>query len=247
MSLVRVSPGEFLMGSDAQHDVVQPVGPRHRVKISREFWIGKFEVTQSEYRQIMQASPSRFCAGCDCADAVEGINTSRFPVDHVTWEEAVEFCRRLSALPEEKLAGRSYRLPTEAEWEYACRAGSDGEFSFGENLDTSCANIGAPSNGGLPLERPAEVGSYPPNAWGLHDTHGNVWEWCGDGRREYSTATVSDPRGGNTLTPMLRGGAWDFPADYARSAHRQEALRGYVFFGFRVVCTMDVDASHANH
>lgn len=238
MPLVRISPGEFWMGSDESLVGLQPDGPRHRVEISREFWIGKFEVTQSEYSEIMQSNPSRFRKDGDCANAVHGIDTASFPVDRVTWEEAVEFCRRLSAFREESRTGRHYRLPTEAEWEYACRAGSLAAFSFGDSLDTSSANVSAPSQGALPLERPAHVGSYPPNAWGLHDLHGNVWEWCGDGRQDYSTAAVVDPRGGNTLAPMLRGGAWDFPADYARSDHRQEALRGYVFFGFRVVCTM---------
>jgi formylglycine-generating enzyme required for sulfatase activity len=236
MVFVRIPAGEFQMGSDRQNEDSVSNAPQHTVTISKGFYLGKFEVTQAEYAQVMGTSSSFFSKDGDGASAVQGIDTSRFPVDHVTWEEAVEFCRRLSGLPAERDAGRKYRLPTEAEWEYACRAGTTSAFSAGDTLTASAANIVAPIEDQPALDRTVAVGSYPANAWGLHDMHGNVWEWCQDGQREYSSGRVVDPRGPESVAPVVRGGAWDFPANYARSDHRQEALRGYVFFGLRVVC-----------
>lgn len=231
-----IPPGAFVMGSDEPLAVERGDGPRQRVTISKGFWMGTHEVTQVEYETIMSANPSRFASGGDDKAAVAGLDTSRFPVDHVTWEEAVEFCRRLTRLPEEQRAGRRYRLPTDAEWEYACRASSTERFSTGSELTTSQANIAAPSEGTPALDRPTRVGSYSPNAWGLYDMHGNVAEWCFDGKREFNLASAVDPEGPQAFRPVLRGGAWDLPADYARSDRRVTALRGYVFFGFRVVC-----------
>jgi formylglycine-generating enzyme required for sulfatase activity len=234
--LVRLPAGAFYMGCDYTSDRSVPNGPMHVVKISQPCCIGKYEVTQAQYQRVMGNNPSYFSQSGDGADLVRGVDTSDFPADHVSWEEAVEFCRRLSSLPKERDAGRVYRLPSEAEWEYACRAGTQGPFAF-RRLDTSLANISAPiADDVQPLTRTAAVGSYPANEWGIHDLHGNVWEWCRDGRREYSHAAAVDPLGPNAVASMLRGGAWNYPAEYARSDHRQEALRGYVFFGFRVVC-----------
>jgi formylglycine-generating enzyme required for sulfatase activity len=237
MTLVSIPAGSFLMGSDDPQAVADGDGPRHAVRLTRGFWIGKYEVTQAEYQQVMGGNPSQFYAAGDGASAVTGVDTSRHPVDRVTWEEAVEFCRRLSTLPDEQAAHRKYRLPTDAEWEYACRAGKGDSVDSSEKLSTATANIKAPAHPAAPAPgRTAEVGSYRPNAWGLHDMHGNVWEWCADGRRQYSSSSVVDPHGPESLEVVLRGGAWDYPAAYARSAHRQMALKGYVYFGFRVVC-----------
>lgn len=243
IKLVEIPPGEFWMGSDDQESVTKGEGPRHHVRITQGFWIGKFEVTQAEYEKLTGANPSQFYATGDAASAVGAADTSRYPVDRVTWEEAVEFCRRLSALPEEKAAHRTYRLPTEAEWEYACRAGQAVTDGATGDASTATANISAPAAAGAPkLGRTRQVGSYPPNRWGLHDTQGNVWEWCADGRRQYESTSETDPRGPEMLEATLRGGAWDYPAEYASATHRQTALKGYVYFGFRVVCEISPQA-----
>lgn len=237
IKLVEIPPGEFWMGSDDQKSVAKGEGPRHQVRITKGFWIGKFEVTQAEYEKLTGVNPSQFYATGDAASAVGDADTSRYPVDRVTWEEAVEFCRRLSALPEEKAAHRTYRLPTEAEWEYACRAGEAMTEGDVENPSTATANISAPAALDAPkLGRTGQVGSFPANRWGLHDMQGNVWEWCADGRRQYESTSETDPRGPEMLVAVLRGGAWDFPAEYASATHRQTALKGYVYFGIRVVC-----------
>lgn len=241
MRLRLIEPGEFRMGSPA-HDVASDGSePQHTVRITKPFYIGVFEVTQAEYLEIMEASPSHFCETGVGAAAVANLDTSRFPVDRVTWEEAVEFCGRLSDLSEEVVAARTYRLPTEAEWEYACRAGTDTPYSVGTALTASQANINCKSDGSgdIPLRRTAEVGSYAPNPWGLHDMHGNVWEWCGAGKRKYTSRTVSDPKAAPSFYSIIRGGAWDYPASHCRSDYRREALSGYVYFGFRVVCELE--------
>lgn len=239
MTLVNIPAGSFYMGSDEPQAMADGDGPRHLVRVSRDFWIGKFEVTQDEYQQVMGVNPSSSYDSSDGAakGADADADASQYPVDRVTWEEAVEYCRRLSTLAEEKAAHRTYRLPTDAEWEYACCAGETEADGAGDGLSTDLANISAPVGGGnAAVGRTAKVGSYRPNAWGLCDMHGNVWEWCTDGRREYSTASAVDPRGPDVLDVVLRGGAWDYPADYARTVRRQTALKGYVYFGFRVVC-----------
>jgi formylglycine-generating enzyme required for sulfatase activity len=167
-------------------------------------------------------------------DQVEGVDSSNHPVDKVSWEDAVEFCKRLSELPEEKAAGRVYRLPTEAEWEYACRAGSNAPFGFGglELVDdygwfsSNCKGI---SQG---------VGNKESNAWGLYDLHGNVMEWCSDWAGDYPEGAVSDPTGPTEgYSRMIRGGAWLTPAMLGRSGNRAfhfppDTRSDYV--GFRV-------------
>lgn len=231
MDFVGIQPGEFMMGGDDQLARDLGDGPPQRVRITTPFWIGRYEVTQAQYERVMGLNPSRFAAGGDQEERVVGLDTSTLPVDHVTWEEAVEFCRRLSALPEESAAGRRYRLPTDAEWEFACRASGTVR-----EATTLTANIAAASDETPAHNRPVAVGQYRANAWGLYDMQGNVAEWCLDGKRSYDTSTAIDPRGPVALRPVLRGGAWDLPADYARPDRRVEALRGYVFQGFRVVC-----------
>src|SRR5262249_4326336 len=138
------------------------------------------------------------------------------PVERVTWEEAVEFCRRLSHLPEEKAAGRAYRLPTEAEWEYACRAGTATPFAQGLSLSGAQANFdgGFPYGGGergRSLQKTTRVGSYPANNFGVHDLHGNVWEWCADWLDSlyYAASPKRDPQGPAAgQLRVLRGGSW---------------------------------------
>ncbi len=183
MRLRLIPPGEFQMGStpkeieailaetkDAGKFLVNAQGPQRPVRISAPYYMGTFEVTQAEYQRVMGTNPSDFSPMGKSAAKVEGIDTGTFPVENVSWDDAVEFCRRLSELPAEKAAGRTYRLATEAQWEYACRAGTTGHFHTGAALREADANYNAA------LGRPAPVGSYPANAFGLHDMHGNVFE-----------------------------------------------------------------------
>ncbi|MCL6502112.1 MAG: formylglycine-generating enzyme family protein [Pirellulales bacterium] len=257
MQLVLIPAGEFQMGS--KNELGRNADEEQRpVKITRAFYMGVYEVTQQEYQTVMGSNPSYFSAGGEGASAVEGMDTSRFPVENVTWEEAAEFCRRLSELPAEKEAGRVYRLPTEAEWEYACRAGTTTPFNVGESLASTQANF----DGNYPylkqedvykgvdpatlkgpfLRRTTTVGSYPPNAFGLYDMHGNVWEWCADWYSPvyYKSSPVEDPPGPESGTHrIVRGGSWYWFAAGCRSAARKErnpAERRNTD-GFRVVFT----------
>ncbi len=257
MQLVLIPAGEFQMGS--KNELGRNADEEQRpVKITRAFYMGVYEVTQGEYQAVMGTNPSYFSAGGEGAPAVEGMDTSRFPVENVTWDEAVEFCRRLSELPAEKEAGRVYRLPTEAEWEYACRAGTTTPFNVGESLASTQANF----DGNYPylkqedvykgvdpatlkgpfLRRTTTVGSYSPNAFGLYDMHGNVWEWCADWYSPvyYKSSPVEDPPGPESGTHrIVRGGSWYWFAAGCRSAARKErnpAERRNTD-GFRVVFT----------
>ena len=183
--------------------------------------------------------------GCS-ARKVEGLATDRFPVEQVSWDEASEYCKKLSGLPEEIAAGRTYRLPTEAEWQYACRAGSTTPFHFGNALGSKDANI----NGNFPyggaergpfLARTTQVGSYPPNAFGLYDMHGNVAEMVADwyGRSYYSVSPKLDPKGPEQgADRVVLGGSWGTDAVRCRAGFRRSnATSGKAyFFGFRVVC-----------
>jgi formylglycine-generating enzyme required for sulfatase activity len=252
MKLVPIPVGKFMMGSPkGEKDRGTDEGPLHEVQITKAFHMGAFEVTQAQYRRVMGNNPSHFSATGKGREAVKGHDTSDFPVDSVTWEDAVEFCKRLSALAAEKKAGRLYRLPTEAEWEYACRAGERGSrpFHYGSWLSGSLANINAryPYGGGKvrkPLDRPCRVGSYKPNAWGLYDMHGNVWEWCSDfyGKDYYRTRPKKDPPGpaqaDERMSRVRRGGSFLFAASASRSAARAWCVYNFQYNdnGFRVVC-----------
>jgi formylglycine-generating enzyme required for sulfatase activity len=240
MRLVRIPAGEFLMGSsEGTADADADERPQHRVRISRPFLLGCYEVTQAEYQRVMGANPSWFSAQGGGREQVAGKETSRYPVDMVSWDDAVEFCRRLSDLPDEHSAGRTYRLPTEAEWEYACRAGSQGPFSSGDAITSREANIA----GGRTLT-PEEgismpVGSFRSNAFGLYDMHGNVWEWCNDWYAfgYYQASPHIDPAGPESGTGhVVRGGDWHFGSRAARSANRDftRATRRDLGNGFRV-------------
>ena len=140
------------------------------------------------------------------------------PVEQVSWEDVTEFCRQLSALPDERQAGRGYRLPTEAEWEYACRAGTTTVYYFG-NGESGLGDFGWFRRNARRVTHP--VGQKKPNAWGLFDMHGNVWEWCSDGYGDYPKGVASDPRGPSTGSfRVCRGGCWRVTAGYCRSAGR---------------------------
>jgi len=226
MKLVFISAGEFIMGSAESEMGRYPDEQQHLVRITRPFCLGAYQVTQAEYEQVMGKNPSHF-------------RGATRPVETVSWNDAVEFCRKLSARE-----GQTYRLPTEAEWEYACRAATQTPFHFGGELngrEANCAGdypygtqITGPS-----LERTADVGSYPPNPCGLHDMHGNVWEWCQDryGKHYYAGSPTEDPQGPSSGSYRVRrGGGWDSDAGDCRSANRYYASPGHEGrnLGFRV-------------
>ena len=167
---------------------------------------------------------------------VKEVDSANHPVEQVSWSDAVEFCQRLSALPEEKKAGRVYRLPTEAEWEYACRAGSQTAYSFGSD-EKSLVNFGWYSQNAK--GKTHAVGLKKANAWGLYDMHGNVSEWCSDWYGEYPKGSATDPRGPKDgWNRVRRGGGWYLPAEECRSATRGRFIPSYraydVTLGFRV-------------
>ena len=195
MKLVLIPAGKFIMGSPATEPERDDIETPHEVEITRPFYMGVYEVTQQQWLKTMgKPSKAHF-------NATRGGGPDH-PVEDLNWNEAVDFCNKLTALPEEKKAGRRYRLPTEAEWEYACRAGSSTPFHSGKSLSSKEANF----NGNFPyggaekgpyLRRTTKVGSYKPNAWGLYDMHGNVQEWCSDfyDPDYYKTGPKTDPKG----------------------------------------------------
>jgi formylglycine-generating enzyme required for sulfatase activity/serine/threonine protein kinase len=248
MILVLVEPGVFLMGSppgEAERDNEH----QHEVEITQPFYAGIYLVTQEQYHRVMDQTPSWFSSTGSGEAKVENLDTRQFPVESVTHDDAVEFCRRLSELPEEKENGYLYRLPTEAEWEYICRGGPffkkpSPPFYFGNSLSPSQANFNGnyPYGGaaeGVYLERPTKVGSYPPNPLGLYDLHGNVWEWCADwyDKEYYKHSPRKDPQGPEKgKNRVLRGGAWYGDGRICRAACRNEGLPSErLNRGFRVV------------
>ena len=265
MKLVLIPPGEFQMGSpkddvERDNDELQ-----HLVRITRPFYLGAYEVTQAEFQQVMGRNPSWFSSTGIGKDEVSGLDTSRFPVDMVSWYDAAEFCNRLSQREDLKpyyrlqqikrdedgsiasaqvtvLGGPGYRLPTEAQWEYACRAGTTTPFYM-----DSCTGSQANVDGRLEcvtanpifLRRTTQVGKYPPNAFGLYDMHGNVWEWCEDwyDAKFYFHSPLEDPVNRRKSNGhVLRGGSWYDPPRNVRSASRDERKPSdqSVGVGFRV-------------
>jgi len=227
--------------------------PQHEVEITESFYLGVYEVTQEEYEKVMKANPSHFKKGSQGTKQGEPSDTRRFPVECVSWKDATEFCRTLSNLPEEKARNRTYRLPTEAEWEYACRGGSTSLFHHGDKLTYSQANFETDfpfdsTDTKATLSSPVAVDAprYQANSFGLYHMHGNVWEWCSDGYEAKSYQTfldkklVQDPMSAPTMQNqfVLRGGAWSSQGKYCRSACRsaEGAESRLSVIGFRVVC-----------
>jgi formylglycine-generating enzyme required for sulfatase activity len=233
MKLVLIPKGKFTMGSPESEKGRQKDETQHEVTISKDYYLGVYEVTQSEYKQVMNKNPSNFQG-----EKIKG-DSSPHPVDQVSWNDAVEFCKRLSGLPEEKKAGRVYRLPTEAEWEYACRAGSTTAYSFGESSQSLSDYAWFSNNSD---DRTHPVGQKKPNAWGLYDMHGNVFEWCSDWYAEYPKGAVSDPAGPKVSSDSVyRGGCWYYGVAVCRSAHRRRfdpSLR-VILYGFRVALSSE--------
>jgi formylglycine-generating enzyme required for sulfatase activity len=250
MKLALIPPGEFLMGSpDAENGHGVPEDPnekQHQVRITRPFYLGLYEVTQSQYQSIMGNNPSGFSSIGKMKDKIKGYNTSVFPVEQVSLEEALEFCRRLS-----EFEGRHYRLPTEAEWEYACRAGTNTTFSFGDTCNGSEANCNGDKPYGVKtkgpqLGRPSRVGSFRPNAFGLYDMHGNVWERCSDlyARDYYLESPPEDPTGSSDGGYRVsRGGSWLNEPIGCRSANRYGFVPSWRDFdiGFRACLDVEVE------
>ncbi len=206
MEFVPIAAGTFQMGSDASeaYDDEKPV---HRVTISKPFFLGKYEVTQEEWQAVMGDNPNNF-------------KGTRLPVETVSWEQAQEFVKRLNA--REKTT--KYRLPTEAEWEYAARAGTTTAYSFGNDVSHLKNYAGYSDNAGGTTH---PVGQKSPNAWGLHDMHGNVWEWVHDWYGWYTAATAVDPAGPAAGSRRVhRGGSWHHTAWHCRSAHRNGLAPG---------------------
>jgi formylglycine-generating enzyme required for sulfatase activity len=237
MKLVLVPAGSFLMGSaESEAERGADEGPQRRVTIPRPFYLGVFPVTQAEYQKVMSTRPAQFSKGAGGGPT--------HPVEQVSWDDAVGFCRELSSLGAEKEWARAYRLPTEAEWEYACRAGTTTPFAFGESLSGEQANFDSNRPYGAARPKPAvgkttKVGSYPANAWGLFDMHGNVWEWCADWYAEgYGHGTDGGPRRGDRR--VLRGGSWNNSGHLCRSARRNKYAPDFAndAIGFRVVLSV---------
>jgi formylglycine-generating enzyme required for sulfatase activity len=250
VNFVRIEGGTFTMGSPSNEPQRFSDEVQHRVTVSA-FYMGKYEVTQAEYEAVMGTNPSNF-------------KGSNLPVECVSWYDVIEYCNRLSqnegltpaytidknrSDPNNKgeddtirwmvmwnQNANGYRLPTEAEWEYACRAGTTTPFSTGNNITTSNANYDGnyPYNNnykGTFREKTTPVGSFAPNPWGVYDMHGNVWEWCWDWSGSYFSGAVS---GANRV---IRGGSWYDSGWYLRSAYRGDYTPSYWFnrVGFRLV------------
>jgi formylglycine-generating enzyme required for sulfatase activity len=243
LTMVEISAGNFLMGSPLSEEGRDEDEAQRRVTVPA-FWMGRFPITQAQWKVVaglakvereLIADPSIF-KGPD------------LPVESVNWHDAIEFCRRLS-----KHTRRNYTLPSEAQWEYACRAGSTTPFHFGETLTTELANYdGNFTYGqgpqGTYRQQTIDVGSFPANAWGLQDMHGNVWEWCLD---RWHPSLAKGPTDGSAWQEpapelgkedqdrrLLRGGSWYNDPRICRSASRDRNLPGdrIHYFGFRVCC-----------
>jgi formylglycine-generating enzyme required for sulfatase activity len=266
MKLVLIPAGKFKMGSPKaeQADVLKTItdkelrpvvtdwlkaeSPQHEVEITRPFYLGVYEVTQKQYRTVMGKNPSWFSLARGGKVKLQGVDsTDDFPVESVSWDDAQAFLKKLSALQQEKAQRRRYRLPTEAEWEYACRGGAAGStaFHYGNSLSSRQANFeGNYPHGGAAkgpnLERTCKVGSYKPNAWGLYDMHGNVYEWCEDWFDEvyYASKPRRDPPGPlEGSDRVLRGGSWGDDGWVCRSAYRWRSgpKSGDASKGFRAI------------
>lgn len=217
MKLKLIPPGTFMMGSNNGDDYETG----HKVTLTEAFYLGIHEVTQEQFEKVMGTNPSEF-------------KGAQNPVSNVDWHEAVEFCRMLSELPEEKAAGRVYRLPTEAEWEYACRAGTTTEYSFGDDTSQLGDYAWYVGNSG---SKAHPVGEKKPNAWGLYDMHGNVWEWCSDWWGRYPSGSVTDPVGPlDGSRRVYRGGSYEIPAWSWRPSDRScfDPWVSFSDFGLRV-------------
>jgi len=219
MEMIYIKPGRFTMGSPASEAGRGNDETQHGVTITKGFYLGKYEVTQAQYQAVTGANPSTW-------------KEPNRPVECVSWNDATEFCNRLS-----QRVGKQVRLPTEAEWEYACRAGSTTRFCFGDSDGGLGEYAWFSSNSGGQTHA---VGGRTPNAWGLYDMHGNVWEWCSDWHGNYG-GDATDPTGpASGRARALRGGSWDNGPQNCRSANRNrnEPANRNDNNGFRVAVSL---------
>jgi formylglycine-generating enzyme required for sulfatase activity len=244
MKFVLIPAGRFMMGSPAAGQVFPNNEVLHEVELTQPFYLGTTEVTEHQWARVMEDEFETKVIEIRDPDTQLLIrkeeqkirNTklgSQLPMRNISWTQAVKFCRRLEKIAEEKEKGRNYRLPTESQWEYACRAGTSTAYSFGDSAD-ALGEYGwfqGNSNGSQP------VGKKMPNAWGLYDMHGNVLEWCSDWHGDYPGGLAVDPTGSTDGSHRVtRGGFWFFSASGCRSAYRSWLVptkRGD-YLGFRV-------------
>jgi formylglycine-generating enzyme required for sulfatase activity len=218
LEMVLIPAGEFIMGDDTEHGF-ETEKPAHKVKITKPFYLGKYEVTQEQWEAVMGNNPSYF-------------KGAKNPVEEVSWDDCQKFFDKLNA----KIGtqGGKFSLPTEAQWEYACRAGSDKQFCFGDDEKQLGEYAWYSDNA---AEKTHPVGEKKPNAWGLYDMHGNVWEWCQDWYGGYGAEAVTDPSGSTTgSSRVIRGESWIYSARICRSADRLRRRPGLGshFLGLRV-------------
>ncbi len=220
MEMIYVAPGSFTMGSPESEAGRSIWETQHRVTLTKGFWLGKYEVTQARWKSVMGSNLSHFTG-------------DNLPVECVSWNDCQEFIRKVNAEAERQFGGEA-RLPTEAEWEYACRAWSIGAYAGTGNLDSMGWYWDNSGDGTHP------VGQKRPNAWGFYDMHGNVREWCNDRYGEYPGGSVTDPAGAASGDDrVLRGGSWNNLARICRSAYRNGGDPGDRggSNGFRLACS----------
>ena len=217
LEMVLVPAGKFMMGSHASEKGRSENQTQHEVTLTKPFYMGKYEVTQEQYEAVMGKNPS-------------DTKGAKLPVTDVSWNDCQEFIKKLNASTK-----GGYRLPYEAEWEFACRAGTSTAYSFGNEITPKDANYRDSK-----IDKPVAIGSYQPNAFGLYDMHGNVWEWCEDWYGDYPAGAVIDPKGPGTETQrLLRGGAFNYGGSIALSSNRFNNTPSYRYFvyGFRLART----------
>jgi len=235
MEFILIPKGSFLMGNHENDDKESSSEILHKVTISRDFWLARIEVTQKQWQLLMgnkeihPEKPSPFHNA-----------NPQYPIVGVSYFDVQRYLKKLNELAQ----AYHFRLPSEAEWEYACRAGTTTPFSSGLNLSDSLANFNNEipstySTQGKYIGHPVPVGSYPSNPWGLHDMHGNVWEWISDWYAPYSPEQATNPQGPPSgKQKVIRGGSWYFGARNAKSSSRRTHEPGLWGFsiGFRIVC-----------
>ena len=217
MKFVYIKPGSFMLGSPSSEPGRENGETLHQVTLTKGFYLQTTEVTQGQWKRVLGSNPSKFQS---CGD--------NCPVETVSWSDIQEFIAELNRIE----GGYKYRLPTEAEWEYACRAGTKGPYAG--NLDAMAWYTD--TSGG----KSHAVGGKRPNAWGLYDMHGNVWEWCQDRYGDYPSGPLTDPVGSSSgADRVIRGGSWSYNARYCRSAYRYRDKPGYRsdYLGFRLART----------
>jgi formylglycine-generating enzyme required for sulfatase activity len=218
MKFVWIKPGTFMMGSPKEEEGRYDKETQHKVTLTTGFYMGVYSVTQEQWQEVMDNNPSQFKG------------EKNLPVECVSWDDCQEFIKKLREKAKDR---KAYRLPTEAEWEYGCRAGTTTPFHFGETISTEQANYDGNSiygegKKGVYRKKTTPVGTFPANAWGLHDMHGNLFQWCQDWYDDYPKNDVIDPKGPEKgKGRVLRGGCWSNFPGFCRSAHRSWLVPGY--------------------